>query len=35
MIGYVGVQKLLRGQRDAWSANADPGLSLAPRPESA
>ena len=35
MIGYVGAQKLLRGQRDAWSANADPALQLAPPRETA
>ena len=33
MIGYVGAQKLLRGMRDSLTANADPGLSLAPRRE--
>jgi N6-L-threonylcarbamoyladenine synthase len=28
MIGYVGAQRLLRGERDPWSANANPALAL-------
>ena len=28
MIGYVGAQKLLAGERGSWSANADPGMTL-------
>jgi N6-L-threonylcarbamoyladenine synthase len=35
MIGYVGAQRLIRGERDALTANADPGLLLARPPESA
>ena len=35
MIGYVGAQRLLRGDRDPWSANADPALQLARPRESA
>ncbi|HVO29794.1 MAG TPA: tRNA (adenosine(37)-N6)-threonylcarbamoyltransferase complex transferase subunit TsaD [bacterium] len=29
MIGYVAAQRLLRGERDSWTSNADPALLLA------